>query len=174
MAPDGVHMRALESKLVRHDSAPPAPDFKLIRDKDGYIIDVELVETSLKQGFTVDEFIEHFGVKGMHWGTNKRKGTSSANRNIKNKRLNDVKNRRQLSDTDLQKKVERLQLEKKLKDVTAETTTPGKKLANEILSQSGRKVASTVLTGAVLYGVQVALTKKFDGAEAAKFLKPKK
>lgn len=56
---DGVKHAADDSDLV----------FRLrpIFDDEGYIVDYELLEDDMTQS-SVDEFLEHFGVKGMKWG----------------------------------------------------------------------------------------------------------
>ena len=127
----------------------------------------------------------HHGVKGMKWGVRKSPSSSGSKTLKKNSRkMTDdqkkkasmkkaVKNRRTLSDADLKKRIERIKLEKQLKDITSEELTPGRKAVKDILSSSGKKVASTAITGAALYGIKVALTKKFDPKEAAGYIAPK-
>ena len=85
----------------------------------------------------------------------------------------DVKNRRTLSDADLKKKIERVKMEKQLKELTAEEISPGKAFAKRVLSSSGQKVATSLVTGAVLYGVKTAMTKEFNIKEAASYMTPK-
>ncbi len=125
----------------------------------------------------------HYGVLGMKWGRRKAKTTSSASPK-KTKKMTadekrkasmrkDVKNRRTLSDADLKKKIERIKNEKQLKDLTAEEIAPGKKFISDVLSSSGKKVTTALVTGAALYGVKAAMTKKFDIKEAASYMTPK-
>lgn len=123
----------------------------------------------------------HYGVLGMKWGRRKDKSASShaknkkisANKQQKLSRKRDVKNRRTLSDSDIKRKIERLRLEKQLKELTAEDISPGKKFASDILSSSGKKALTAIATGAMLYGTKVAMTKKFDIKEAASYMTPK-
>ena len=63
--------------------------------------------------------LKHYGVMGQKWGI--RKSDSE----IKSSRINLARNRRTISDDELQKAINRIQLEKKLKDLVAEDTTPG-------------------------------------------------
>lgn len=127
----------------------------------------------------------HYGVLGMKWGV-RRSGTSSvqstsskktkkmtADQKKKASMRKDVKNRRTLSDADLKRKIERIKSEKQLKDLTAEEIAPGKKFVSDVLSSSGRKVATALVTGAALYGVKAAMTKNFDIKEAAGYMTPK-
>lgn len=127
----------------------------------------------------------HYGIKGMRWGVRRSKSTSgpsaspkrtkkmTADEKKKASMRKDVKNRRTLSDADLKKKIERIKSEKQLKDLTNEEIAPGKKFVSDVLSSSGKKVATTLVTGAALYGVKAAMTRKFDIKEAAGYMTPK-
>ena len=127
----------------------------------------------------------HYGVLGMKWGVRRSKGSSgrptstkktkkmTADEKRKASMRKDVKNRRTLSDADLKKKIERIKSEKQLKDLTNEEIAPGKKFVSDVLSSSGKKVATALVTGAALYGVKAAMTKKFDIKEAASYMTPK-
>lgn len=127
--------------------------------------------------------LRHYGVLGMKWG--RRKSTSgrpsstkktkkmTADEKKKASMRKDVKNRRTLSDAELKKKIERIKSEKQLKDLTNEEIAPGKKFVSDVLSSSGKKVATALVTGAALYGVKAAMTGKFDIKEAAGYMTPK-
>ena len=125
----------------------------------------------------------HYGVLGMKWGV-RRTPAQLAKSNGKVKRKSEdnakksdmkkaVKSRRTLSDADLKKRIERIKMEKQLKDLTAEEISPGKKFVSEVLSSSGKKVATALVTGAVLYGTKAALTTQFDINELAGYMTPK-
>ena len=125
----------------------------------------------------------HYGVLGMKWGV-RRTPAQLAKSNGKVKRKSEdnakksdmkkaVKSRRTLSDADLKKRIERIKMEKQLKDLTAEEISPGKKFVSEVLSSSGKKVATALVTGAVLYGTKAASTKQFDIKELAGYMTPK-
>lgn len=118
----------------------------------------------------VEDFIQHVGVKGMHWG--QRKGVTRREQAVRNARLNAQSRRRQLSDKDLRAFVERLSTEKKFKDLVNEDLKPGQTAAKRILGEAGHKVAKVLLAGAALYTVKALLEKKFDPKEAAKYLTP--
>lgn len=91
----------------------------------------------------------------------------------KRERKEASKNRRNLSDADLKKRIERMKLEKEMKDLTDADLSPGKKFINDVLSTSGRRVATTVVTGATLYAIKAGLEDKIDLKEAASYLAPK-
>ena len=125
----------------------------------------------------------HYGVLGMKWGV-RRTPAQLAKANGKAKRKSEdnakksdmkkaVKSRRTLSDADLKKRIERIKMEKQLKDLTAEEISPGKKFVSEVLSSSGKKVATALVTGAVLYGTKAALTNQFYIKELAGYMTPK-
>ena len=124
----------------------------------------------------------HYGVLGMKWGV-RRTPEQLAKANVRAKRKSEdnakrsdmkkaVKSRRTLSDADLKKRIERIKMEKQLKDLTAEEISPGKKFVSEVLSSSGKKVATALVTGAVLYGTKAALTNQFDIKELAGYMTP--
>lgn len=119
-------------------------------------------------------FLEHYGKKGMKWGVRKDRSSggsrksskrSKADQKIINQRNNLRKNRKKISDDDLKSYIERLQNEKKLKDLIDEDLEYGKTVTRRILGDAGQKVAKTAVTGAGIYAVKVVVSKKF-GADA--------
>lgn len=126
-----------------------------------------------------EDELYHHGIKGMKWGVRRTeaqlaRARQRAEDKAKKKEMKKaVKNRRLLSDDELQKRINRIEKEKKLRELTAEEITPGKKAASEVLSSAGKKAATSIATGAILYGVKAAMTKKFDVAEAAGYMTPK-
>lgn len=92
---------------------------------------------------------------------------------IRAERKEASKNRRSLSDADLKKRIERLQMEHKLKELTAQDLNPGRTKAKQILASIGTKTIATVASGAILYAGKAMLTKEFNPKEAAGYLFPK-
>ena len=116
----------------------------------------------------------------MRWGVRKDESTALS-KPKKTQRLMAEEARRQkasdnralLSDADLKKRIERLEAEKKLKTLTDEQLNPGKAAVNAILSTSGKRVATTVLTGVALYSIKAAMTRSFNLRDAAGYIVPK-
>ncbi len=125
------------------------------------------------------EDIEHYGVLGQKWGIRnyqnkdgslkpagekryaEKNDTSRGMRKAANQaRLRDASNRKMLSDTDLKKKIERLKMERELRTLTDEEVSPGKAVVKKIMADSGKKVATAVVTGAALYGIKKIMLDK--------------
>lgn len=118
----------------------------------------------------LNDFLEHHGVKGMHWGVRSKKPPTRKELSSRSQRQKLSDRRRQLSDSDLKTFVERLSNEKKLKTLVEEDLSPGKAVAKKIMSQSGQKIASTVVAGAGFYAIKLAFDRKFNPKEAADFI----
>lgn len=126
----------------------------------------------------------HHGIKGQKWGVRRfqnkdgsltsagkaKSASDSANKQKVADRKEDVKNRRTMSDADLKRKIERLKMERQLKDLTEEDISPGKKFVSEVLSSSGKKVATMAAAGTLVYAMKVAMTREFDLKEAANYI----
>lgn len=79
----------------------------------------------------------------------------------------DVRNRGTFSNTELKEKIERLKLEKELRELTKAEVSAGQKFVEDILKEVGKKTLSTALTGAALYGTKAAISSEFNRKEFA-------
>jgi hypothetical protein len=101
----------------------------------------------------VETILSHYGKKGMKWGVRKDRPSTS--------RTTFTKAPSKLSDVELAKRIKRMETEKKYNQLNRKDISEGKKVVNEILASTGRRVATTVLTGASLLAIKTALSSKF-------------
>lgn len=121
----------------------------------------------------------HYGVLGMKWGVRKNRGSVSkakadrlADRAKRKERKRDNKKRRLLSDEELLSRIKRLETEKKLRNLTEEEITPGKKFMRDVMSDAGKRAITTIAAGGALYAVKMVMTGKMDATDAAKYITP--
>lgn len=88
--------------------------------------------------------LQHIGILGMKWGRRKGPDNSSpdhsVSRELKKKKLNE------LSNEELKKLTNRLQLEKQFKDLTKPDISPGKKFVTDLLVGALKNEGSAALT----------------------------
>jgi hypothetical protein len=119
----------------------------------------------------------HYGVKGMKWGIRRTPAnlghkTKAADSEQKRQRKSDLKNRRRLSDKDLDQKIERLKKEKQFKELSESDIAPGRTAVKKFLKSNGGKVLSNAAVGAFTYAGYVALTGNVDPRQAAGYIFP--
>ena len=100
-----------------------------------------------------------------------KKSEARARREAKRQQKSDVQNRRTLSDKELRDKIQRLQMEKQLKDLSDRDLRSGRTEAKHMLQQVGTKVAATVLTGALLYGAKYVVEKQGNKNSTSDYIK---
>lgn len=122
------------------------------------------------------EYLAHYGVVGMHWGIRRyqpygeggynpkspKKLIKNAKAKIKNKMdehhnspkqvrkreaIRDKKNRYNMSDADLDKKINRIKKERELKDLTEQNYEPGKNFVKSVFGTSSKNAAIKLATG---------------------------
>lgn len=94
-----------------------------------------------------DDFLEHFGIKGMKWGI-RRKNPSGSGTKGKAKETGSKKGKsssetaKTLTDTELKKRIARLELEKRYSDLSTtqqkSTMSRGSKVAKEIVGNAAK------------------------------------
>jgi 2'-5' RNA ligase len=99
------------------------------------------------------EFLSHHGVKGMKWGVRKRSGGQSGG----TARTKFKKPPNKLSNEELQKRIKRMETERKYNSLNAGDKSKGRAFVEEVLSSSGRKVAKGVVTAAGFVAVKTLL-----------------
>lgn len=103
--------------------------------------------------------LSHHGITGMKWGvwneetrrkrlgTKRRPSNSSAElKRRKKERERAAKNASLLSDRELDRRIKRLEKEKRFRELSASEVTPGKQYAKDFLDQNGKKVAGIIIT----------------------------
>lgn len=89
----------------------------------------------------IQPYVQHFGVLGMRWGHRKNNSSPSKfsmRRQIKKQRKEFVKNRYLLSDTELNKQINRLQRENTLKSLARQDESKVKRAVGNFISRNGR------------------------------------
>lgn len=104
--------------------------------------------------------LQHYGVKGMKWGRRKARADRDTTRTVFKRAP------KHLTSEELDRRIKRMETEKKYNQLNAKDVGRGTLLAHEILTNSGRTIVTTVATGAVLFGIKKAIEKKM-GKEAA-------
>lgn len=95
-----------------------------------------------------ETFLEHYGKKGMKWGRRKGKVAGPRPYNTKN-----------MSNAELKKVINRMQLEQNYRDLNRKARSSGKKFATEITTNQGKKVATQLLTAVTTAGITYGAMK---------------
>ena len=89
------------------------------------------------------------------------------------RRIRDATNAHKLSNAELTEKLARLETENKLRNETFNSIMNPADPNKRIILNAGKKALETVLAGAGVYGVKMALTNNFNAKDAADYLAPK-
>ncbi len=92
--------------------------------------------------------LTHYGVLGMKWG--KRRGNGASSSTSKTKKTSTQDKIKKMSDDELRKKINRLQMEKQYSQLTSSDVNKGKAYAQKAL-KAATTVATVTSTGLTIY-----------------------
>ena len=112
----------------------------------------------------MDEELYHYGIKGMKWGVRRYQNKDGsltpagkarernvnkrqARKDIAKSRKAASKNRSLMSDAELDKRIKRLEKEKRLRELTESEVSSGKSYAKKAMDRYGNQVAAAVVAG---------------------------
>lgn len=141
--------------------------FNVDVDSNGLLSDLHMIkDTNLQQSTLIgEEFLDHHGVKGQKWGVRKRRNESARAKAFgggSKTRFKDAKVKT-LSEDEINKRIKRLELEKKYSELNKSQVKAGKDYASGILSNSGKAAAGAAVGTGVSFLVGRALKKRFGG-----------
>lgn len=125
------------------------------------------------------QYIKHYGVLGMRWGHRKNKSSPSnfsLRRQIKKQRKDLVKNRYLLSDTELNKQINRLQRENTLKSLAKQDESKIKRAVGNFISRNGRMLIDNFVQYNAKKGINYAgkkVCKKLFKKDIGRIMKMK-
>lgn len=120
-----------------------------------------------------NNYLQHYGILGMRWGIRKSKPATLGKRNKLKKDKENVNNAvaqkkrtvKDLSDNELRERINRLELEKRYRDLSSSNTKnndKGKAFVMDVLEKSGKNIAIQFTTYVMGKGVNKAFSNLFD------------
>lgn len=139
----------------------PELTMNVSHDRKGFITQHHKIkETDAKHDDLAGEFLEHYGVKGMHWGVrnprNRSRGSGKKGAGTNNKKLPST-----LSDEELKKAVARMELEKRYSDLASGKSSKSKDSGSAFVSDLAKNSIKIASGAATTFLVQKALKSKF-------------
>lgn len=106
-----------------------------------------------------DDFLAHFGIKGMKWGI--RRSPEQLGRKSSSKSDAGKEDVSKMSDQELRSRLNRLQMEQQYKQLSSNSISSGKKTAQKILKASSKVIVKGV-TVVGIYEGEKYLSNKFN------------
>jgi len=137
-------------------------EFQLTLDKNGLITDLEAVQPLQQSAISVEDFLEHYGVKGMKWGKRKNPASADSAAAASTRTRAKKKGVHTVSNAELQAAIRRMQLEQDFKRLSVNEKSAVTRWVSstlleigkrEVQQRAAKKVASTVIKKAATGGV---------------------
>lgn len=97
------------------------------------------------------KYLIHYGILGMKWGVRRDNPSSgSSSRTKKQKKVTLKQKAKTMSDDELKKAVNRLQMEKQYSQLSSEDVSRGKAFAQKLM-KAGTTIAAVTTTGLTIY-----------------------
>jgi len=163
---------------VKHADDAPFFLVNVIRDGKGLVTKIEIpAPMSMAQSdldARAEAALEHFGVKGMHWGVRRSKNpthsptSDDAKRAAKTRAKIQKHGRNAVSNKDLKDLVNRMNLEKQHSDLNKNNLTKGHEAAKQVLAIGGTAAGLFALANSpMVKAVRSALASNLARARAA-------
>lgn len=118
----------------------------------------------------------HYGIKGMRWGIRRKlnKGGTSS-KSGKKKRDDDIdahedyksahakSNVKSMSNAELRARINRLQMERQLKDLSKNERSAGSKFVTDVLANAAKETAKNYVAQYMKKGIDAAIKKALSG-----------
>ena len=113
----------------------------------------------------VDDFFEHFGVKGMRWGVRRNRNNTNTIKSLRPKK--EQTDLSKMSDAELRTRINRIQMERQYRELTSpkghKVQTEGQKYVKRILIDTATNAVAEVVKE--LYKKQMVKTGESMGSK---------
>lgn len=111
-----------------------------------------------------NDSLQHYGVLGMKWGIRRyqpyHKGQAHKGKFLDKKNTRKKENpTKGMSDDELRRRINRLQMEKQYKQLTAKEKSKGQILVEEILTNAAKQTATNYVSKAMTKGIDEMIKK---------------
>lgn len=125
-------------------------------------MDIEVVDVPNE-----DDQLKHHGILGMKWGirryqpyTGGKKGKFTGRQKKRQDKAKKKENpTKGMTDAELRQKINRLQMEKQYKQLTAKEKSTGQRLVGDILTNAAKQTATSYVTKAMTKGIDEMIKK---------------
>lgn len=123
----------------------------------------------------------HYGIKGQRWGVRRFQNpdgtlTKAGKKHYQKEKIAqreaEVANRRNMSDEELRRNIQRLRMEKEYKDLVEADIHPGRSAAKRALATCGTATLANTTSRAVALGMNYAITGEMSRQKVANFIAP--